>query len=170
MIALLSALLGFISSAAPELFKLVRDGKDRAHEITLLQLQMEHDRAQRSSVQAEGAAEREARLEAVMLETSRAQEALLNTRLKDQLTGIHWVDALAGSVRPVLTYGFFLLYVGVKVAQLQLMLTPGLPWQQPLGMAAALVQLWGEEDVAIFSAIMAFWFGSRVMRGGRARA
>ena len=46
MIALFSALLGFFSSATPDLLKLFRDGKDRAHEITLLQLQMEYQREQ----------------------------------------------------------------------------------------------------------------------------
>lgn len=165
MIALFSALLGFVSSAAPELLKLFRDGRDRVHEITLFKLQMEHDREMRRHASSENAAERDARLQAVLLETERTEQALLNTRLKDQLTGIHWVDALAGSVRPVLTYGFFLLYVAVKVAQFHLLTAPVLPWQQPLGLAQALVTLWGEEDVAIFSTILAFWFGSRVMRG-----
>lgn len=168
MIALLSALLGFFSSAAPELMKLFRDGKDRAHEITLLQLQMEHERVRQSQAAVESAAERNARLEAIMLETERSEEALLNARLKDQLTGIYWVDVLAGSVRPMLTYGFFLLYVAVKAAQFHLLVDDGLPWRGMLNISQALVAVWGEEDVAIFSTIMAFWFGSRIMRRTRA--
>lgn len=160
MIALLSALLGFISSATPELLKLVRDGKDRAHEIAVLKLQLEYDKARL----AENTAERQVRLEAIFAESQRAEEAALSIRLKEQLTGIHWVDALAGSVRPVLTYSFFLLYAVVKAAQFQLLLQPVLPWAAPPSAAQALVLLWSEEDIAIFSAIMAFWFGSRVMR------
>lgn len=160
MIALLSALLGFLSSATPELFKLFRDGKDRAHELAIFQLQIEYDKARL----AENAADRQVRLEAILAESQRAEEAALSVRLKEQLTGIHWVDALAGSVRPVLTYSFFLLYAVVKAAQFQLLLHPVLPWAAPMGMSQALVLLWGEEDIAIFSAIMAFWFGSRVMR------
>lgn len=160
MIALLSALLGFISSATPELLKLVRDGKDRAHEMAVLKLQLEYDKARL----AENTAERQVRLEAIFAESQRAEEAALSIRLKEQLTGIHWVDALAGSVRPVLTYSFFLLYAVVKAAQFQLLLQPALPWAAPPSAAQALVLLWSEEDIAIFSAIMAFWFGSRVMR------
>jgi len=166
MIALLSALLGFISSAAPDLFKLFRDGRDRAHEIILLQMQIEQARLVQTSASAEHAAERSARLEAVAMETQRTEDTLLNSRLKEQMTGIHWVDALAGSVRPVLTYGFFLLYVVVKAAQFHLLVVPSLPWREGLSQAQALVAVWNEEDVAIFSAIMAFWFGSRMMRRG----
>lgn len=164
MIALLSALLGFISSATPDVFKLFRDAKDRAHEITLLKLQMEYEQARAKTQSAEHAAERAVRLEAIALETARIEEAALNVRLKEQLTGIHWVDALAGSVRPVLTYSFFLLYALVKLAQFHLLVHPVLPWAVGMNMAQALVLVWSEEDIAIFSAIMAFWFGSRVMR------
>lgn len=169
MIALFSALLGFVSSAVPEFIKLFRDGKDRAHEITLLKLQMEYDRQKASQQQGENQQERTTRLEAIGLEVQRAEELALNTRLKAQMTGIHWVDALSGSVRPVITYGFFLLYVAIKVAQFHVMMEPPLPWREPLSGAQALVALWGEEDVAIFSAIMAFWFGSRVMQRNYAR-
>lgn len=162
MIALLSALLGFISSATPELFKLFRDGKDRAHELAVMQLQIEYDKARL----AEGAAERQVRLEAIAVEAQRAEETILSARLKEQLTGIHWVDALAGSVRPVLTYSFFVLYAVVKMAQFHLLVHPVFPWSAQMTLAQALVVVWSEEDIAIFSAIMAFWFGSRVMRRG----
>lgn len=163
MIALLSALLGFISSATPDMFRLFRDARDRDHELALLKLQMEYDTARI----AEGAAERAARLEAVALSTQQAEQVSLNARLKEQMTGIHWVDALAGSVRPVLTYSFFALYALVKLAQFHLLMHPVLPWAVGSTMAQALVLVWSEEDIAIFSAIMAFWFGSRVMRRGR---
>lgn len=164
MIALLSALLGFISSATPDLLKLFRDAKDRAHEITLLKLQMEHDRQKAQSTVAESAAERHVRLQAITLETERAEELALNSRVKEMLTGISWVDALAASVRPMLTYSFFALYVAVKLAQFHVLVTPSLPWREPLTMAQALLALWNEEDIAIFSAIMAFWFGSRTLQ------
>lgn len=167
MIALLSALLGFISSATPDLLKLFRDAKDRAHEVTLLQMQLDYDRSMAAARAQDGMAERNFKLEALGVEAAQAEQALLNTRLKEQLTGIPWVDALAGSVRPVLTYSFFLLYAAVKLAQFQLLLNPALPWAQGLSLAQALVVVWSEEDIAIFSAIMAFWFGSRMMRRGK---
>ena len=53
MIALLSALLGFFSSAVPDLIRLFKDGKDRAHEIILLKLQMDYDREKNVVANAE---------------------------------------------------------------------------------------------------------------------
>ncbi len=163
MIALLSALLGFFSSAVPDFIKLFRDGKDRAHEIALLKLQMEYDREKLTVTSNESASMREQQLQAIEMRTQTQQEAILNDRVKESITGIHWVDALSGSVRPMITYAFFALYVLVKCAQFSILLSPGLPWQNNLSVAQALVSLWTEEDIAIFSAIMAFWFGSRAL-------
>lgn len=163
MIALLSALLGFISSAVPDFIKLFRDAKDRAHEITLLKLQMEYDREKLAAVSSDNMQARAVQLQAIEMQADNEQQAALNARIKESLTGIHWVDALAGSVRPVITYAFFALYVLVKCAQFSILLSPNLPWQNNLTVAQALVSLWTEEDIAIFSAIMAFWFGSRAL-------
>lgn len=167
MIALLSALLGFISSAVPDLFKLFRDSRDRSHEIALLTLQMNYDREKLAVVSQENNAGRVERLEAITLQTMESEQTALNARLRDNLTGIHWVDALAGTVRPCVTYAFFLLYFLVKCAQFQVLMNPGLPWLQQLTAAQAITSLWTEEDTAIFSAIVAFWFGSRALSKAR---
>ena len=163
MIALLSAFVGFISSAVPDFLKLFRDAKDRAHEITLLKLQMEYEQQKLRVFQSENALARTMQLDAVEMQTDASEQLALNARVKESLTGIHWVDALGGSVRPMITYAFFVLYFLVKCAQFHLLIDPTLSWQNGLTMAQALVSLWTEEDVAIFSAIMAFWFGSRAL-------
>ncbi len=72
-----------------------------------------------------------------------------------------WVDALAGSVRPTITYLFFLLYALVKWAQFQVLITPSMPWLTALTPAQAMLAIWGEDDMALFTAIIAFWFGQR---------
>ncbi|WP_019223831.1 hypothetical protein [Bartonella rattaustraliani] len=41
MLTLLGSLLGFLSSAFPDLLKIWRDKEDRKHELAILQLQME---------------------------------------------------------------------------------------------------------------------------------
>jgi hypothetical protein len=163
MIALLSALLGFFSSAVPDMFKLFRDAKDRAHELAILKLQIDYDREKLASAATENAQTRHQQLQAIEAQNLGQEQLALNARIKDSLTGIHWVDALSGSVRPMITYAFFGLYVLVKAAQFSLLMQSELPWQNDLSVAQALVSLWTEEDVAIFSAIMAFWFGSRAM-------
>ncbi len=163
MIALFSALLGFISSAVPDFIHLFRDAKDRAHEITLLRLQMEYDREKLAAQASEGAQTRAQQLHAIELQADTGELRSLNGRVKDSLTGIRWVDALSGSVRPMITYAFFVLYVLVKGGQFFILTHPALPWQQNLTIAQALVSLWTEEDIAIFSAIIAFWFGQRAL-------
>lgn len=161
MIALLSALLGFVSSAVPELFKLFREGRDREHEYALLKLQMEYDR--QNAVDANAT-----QLQAIALQADTAEGAQLTARVKESLTGIHWVDALAGSVRPILTYAFFAMYFLAKCAQFHLLIDPALPWQQQLTLVQALSKVWTEEDIAIFSTILAFWFGQRTLAKNRA--
>lgn len=170
MIALFSALLGFFSSAFPEFIKLFREKKDRAHEITLLQLQMDYDREKLRDAHEGRRAEQAYKLEAIELMRDMKESADLNARpdgTGERRSGLVWVDALSGSVRPMITYLFFVMYACVKFAQYHLLLSPTLPWQTPLSHPQAVVVLWTEDDMAVFTAIIAFWFGSRMFRKSR---
>ena len=150
------------------MLKLFRDSQDRAHEIAVLKLQMDFDREKLAANTADGAALRADQLEAIGIQATTAEQVALNARVKDSLTGIAWVDALSGSVRPVITYAFFVLYVVIKGAQFLDFTEPRvLPWQNNLTVSQALLSLWTEEDIAIFSAIMAFWFGQRALMKAR---
>lgn len=162
MIALLSALAGFVSATLPECLKLFREGKDRAHEVTLLTMQMQFERErQQANVQAL-AAESMRHLQAIELQRDGVETVALNARVKDSLVGQPWVDALAGSVRPVLTYAFCVIYGVVKYAQYHVLMHPILPWQD-ISAQQALVLLWSEDDVALFTAVIGFWFGQRAL-------
>ena len=134
MITLLGSLLGFISSTFPDLLKLFRDASDKKHEITLLQMQMDF--------QAQGHQER---LEEINTNADIAESQAL---YKTYTTGISWVDALNGTVRPVIAYSFFILYAAVKIMHY----SADLPWL-----------LWTEDDQAIFAGIISFYFGQRAM-------
>ncbi len=134
MITLLGSLLGFISAAFPDLIKLFRDAQDRKHEITILQMQMEQ--------QKQGASQR---LEEIQVNADITESSAL---YKTYTTGISWVDALNGTVRPVIAYSFFILYATVKAMQF----SANLPWL-----------LWTAEDQAIFAGIISFYFGQRAM-------
>lgn len=140
MITLLGALLGFISSLCPEILKIFQDRKDKAHELAIMQLQIERE--------SKGYANR---LEAIQIQAlAKESEALYRT----YKTGIEWVDALNGSVRPVLAYAFFALYASIKLCQFSMIYDT--PWR-----------LWTEEDGAIFAGIISFYFGSRAMQKRR---
>ena len=129
MITILSSLIGFIGAMVPEVLKLFQDHKDKKHELQILKLQIEQ--------QSNGHATRleEIRVSADVLETS----ALYKT----WHSGISWVDALNGTVRPTIAYAFFALYATTKLMQAEL--------------------IWCEEDQAIFASVISFYFGQRAV-------
>ena len=141
MITIFSSLVGFISAVFPDILKLFRDQQDRKHELRILELQMQQ--------QAQGHAQR---LEEIH---TQADIAEVGTIYKTYQTNIEWVDALNGTVRPVLAYAFFVLYGSLKLLQFVLLPEAPLPWQ---------VQgLWTLEDQAIFAGIISFYYGQRAM-------
>ena len=142
MITLLGTLIGFLGSIAPDLVRLFQERQDRAHELTIMQLQMQQQRDGYSQ-----------RLEEIHTQADIAES---NALYKTWVSGIRWVDALNGTVRPVLAYAFFLLYFTVKCMQFAL-----IDWHNPLPWQ--LNALWGQEDQAIFAGIIAFYFGQRAM-------
>jgi hypothetical protein len=73
----------------------------------------------------------------------------------NQSTGI--IAGLQKSVRPVITYCFFGLFVAIEVTLLREALNSGVPLAESLGL------LWDEDTKAIFAAIISFWFGSRAI-------
>ena len=141
MITLVASLIGFISSLVPDGIRLLRDAADRKHELTILQLQLEQQRLGQSQ-----------RLEEIRIQADGVASRAL---YKTWHSGVMWVDALNGTVRPVLAYSFFLLYALVKGWQFSLLPDAPLPWQMEV--------LWNEEDRAIFAGIIAFYFGQRAM-------
>ena len=152
MLTLLGSLLGFISSAVPDVLKMFTAKADRQHELDILDRQI--------TMQAQGAEQHLAEINA-QADIAESQ-ALYRTAAP---TGVAWVDALSGTVRPVITYAFFGLFAAVKVAALYVLIAVN-------GMAAApaLLQIWDGETAALFAAVMSFWFGARSLaklRGGK---
>jgi hypothetical protein len=146
MITLIGALLGFLGSLMPEVVKIFQDKRDKAHEIKLLELQMQQAATQSAQ-----------RLEEI---DAGYEAATSNALYATWKTDIGWVDALNGTVRPVIAYGFFLLYAALKMMQFSMLdMSNPLPWM--------VKELWGEEDQAIFAGIISFYFGSRALKRAR---
>lgn len=146
MITLFASLLGFAGSWLPQIFKMWTDKSDKAHEITLLQMQMDAAKEQGAEKLAEIGAQGDA-----------AQDTAIYQTYK---TGVTWVDSLNGTVRPVLAYAFFFLYALVKYKQYELIGDHALLFQY-------LDALWTQEDQAIFCAVVSFYYGSRAMKVGK---
>lgn len=144
MITLLGSLFGFLSAMLPEGLSFLRERADREHELKILSLQMEQQRLGHTQ-----------RLDEIRVQSDSAEMRAL---YKTYQSGVEWVDALNGTVRPVLAYSFFLLYAVVKLYQFGES-DMSLPW--------TVERLWGEEDQAIFAGIISFYFGQRAFRKAR---
>lgn len=134
MMTLIASLIGFLTSFCPALLKLWQDKTDKKHELAILQLQMQS---------AQG--EREVRREEIGIYADVAESQALYQTYN---TGVRWVDALNGTVRPVITYAFFFLYATTKWTHFSV----DMPWL-----------IWNQEDQAIFAGIISFYFGQRAM-------
>ena len=152
MLTLLGSLLGFISSAFPDLLKLWQDHQDRKHELAILDRQMEQMRLGHTQ-----------RLQEIAVEADIAESKALY-RHDSRPSGVKWVDGLRASVRPVITYAFFLLFSVVKTAALYVLIT-----DQGLTVVQALPQIWDPENQALFAAVMSFWFGQRALAKARGK-
>ena len=148
MLTLLGSLLGFLGSAFPQILKLFQEAHDRRHELAILNLQMEQQRQGHQQ-----------RLEEIKSD-GEIKQSLALYQHDSQPAGYKWVEALRASVRPVLTYAFFLLFAAVKIAGLYTMVG-----FDGMSLAVALPLIWDAETQALFAAIMTFWFGQRALRG-----
>jgi hypothetical protein len=95
-------------------------------------------------------------LEALKIGNSRLEEIQINANAEEskylyyhasKTSKVKWVDALSSSVRPVITYTFFLLYATLKIIDF---LNVG-----------SMEPIWSDEDQGIFCAVIGFWFGQR---------
>jgi hypothetical protein len=151
MLTLIGSLLGFVSSLFPDLLKLFRERQDRRHELAIMDRQMEMMRSGHQQ-----------RLEEIQVQADIAEsQALYKSAVP---TGVKWVDALAGTVRPVITYAFFALFAAVKGSALYVLIAV-----EGMLLAQALPQIWDPETQALFAAVMSFWFGQRALAKARGR-
>lgn len=133
MLTLLASFFGLAGSWIPQLFKMWMDKSDKQHEITLLQMQIDAAKEQSADRLAEIGAQGDA-AETVAI-------------YKTWTTDTKWVNALNGTVRPVIAYAFFITYALAKYLEIE----------------------WTGEDQAIFAAVISFYFGDRAMKKGAIR-
>ena len=107
MLSLFSTLGGLLISGLPKLLEFFQNKADQAHELRLMQMQMERELA--LAAQGFAAQERieEIRSEQVAMETdARMTEAALSHDQKVLDKASKWVASYVGTVRPTVTYLF----------------------------------------------------------------
>ena len=144
-LAILSPFLGMITSVVPSIIKIFERKQELQHEKDMQKLQLE------ASVQ-------NVKL-AIALEEAKA-DANEGQSLRDHdsaLVGGSFINSLRASIRPVITYVFFGFFLVVKGAAAYMMLKTG------MDIPAMLTAVWDQETIALFGAIIGFWFGSRTI-------
>jgi hypothetical protein len=162
MLSLFSTLGGLLISGLPKLLDFFQNKADQAHELRLMQMQMERELA--LAAQGFAAQERieEIRSEQVAMETdARMTEAALAHDQKVLDKASKWVASYVGTVRPTVTYIFVFELVAINAFMAFYL------WNQP-----GLIQniddvlkysslIFSDDEMAMLGGIIGFWFGSR---------
>ena len=156
MFSMLSGILGFATSGLPSILQFFQQKSDQKHELEMAQLQM----TQQLEMAKQNLASQE-RIEAITLQENvvqaEAQEttALYAMASKEQEGASQWIINLRASVRPVIAYVFVFLLVFTDVA--------GMIWAicTHVDFKEALDLVFSDEEMAIVSSIIGFYFGSR---------
>ena len=142
MLSLLGSLMGFGTSFLPKVMDYFQDKQDKAHELRLMDKQLENQKVLGAQ-----------KLQMTHVEADiRESEALLKHDAKLQKQASPWCVHLAASVRPVLTYALA-FELGI------LTLCVSMDWMT----MEQFKMIWNDEFQAIWAAVVSFWFGSRTM-------
>ena len=151
---LLGGVFGGLLRLAPEVFKIFDKKNERAHELRMLEAEMEFAKVRgeiamrQADVQLQ-AAELDAMTQAFKEQSETAKNA-------------GWfISAISALVRPTVTYLFLALYAAVKVAAYLIAIEQGGNWKD------VLTSMWGSDDLAVFNMIISFWFVGRVYERSR---
>ena len=145
MMTIIGSLLGFGTSFLPEVLNYFKRGQEQKYELQRMQMEMEL-MAKRSELNIA-----ELDKEAEIKET----EGLYK---HDNVDAGGFINALRGSVRPIITYALYGLFVAIKVTALLSLLN-----QTGVSLNMALDTIWDDQTAGLFAAIMSFWFGNRAV-------
>lgn len=147
--ALASSLIGGVLRIAPEALKLFDRKNERAHELAMLNAEMEFAKARAESDM------RQADVNLTGKEIDAMAQALKEQGQTARAAG-WFVAALSALVRPLVTYWFVTMYSAVKITGMTLAVAAGADWKE------VLVQSWTDEDMAMLWMLLTFWFVGRV--------
>ena len=151
MISLLGTLLGFSTSIIPEVLGYFKQRQANEQELLMLEAKAKY-------------ADKLSELKIKELDAQADISEAENIYKHDQsLDAGPFVNGLRGSVRPVITYLFFAMFASVKGTLIYALIA-----NQNVEWTVAIQSAWDQETQAIFSAILAFWFGHRGMSKSRA--
>lgn len=175
MLAMFSAIFGFAAPFLPELLKYFNRKADMAHEKEMMGLRLQHAEKEHLWRMEEVTAQADIEEAKELHRPAPSFGVQVLDAAKDSGWG-KWaivpafylftlLDFVAGMVRPSITYGAFTFYVAYKWSLWQLAITYNATRDQ------ALVSIWGDNDWAVLTLVLSYWFGHRASKaafGGNA--
>jgi hypothetical protein len=156
MMTMVSTFLSFLAGGLPKILQIFQDRQDKKHELALVAAQKERELAL-----AERGFIAQARVEEIKLEQIQTQiaaeerQALYSHDVEIGKGASQWMINLRASVRPVVTYIFVLELVAINIAGVWYAYNTGVPF------AAAMAEVFSDDEMLILSSIIAFWFGTQ---------
>lgn len=151
IVSLMTLLGGGLLRMLPEVFAFLNKAADNRHELAMMDKQAELEKTKSLMRQDEIKVQGDVAFN--IAELNALGEAL-TAQMKP--TGLAWVDALNFLVRPLTTYYFLGAYGIFKTAMLAVALQQVDAWH-------AILQCYTEEDSAILTGLLSFWFVGRVV-------
>ena len=156
MLSILSGLLGIGSSALPSILQFFQQKGDQKHELTMAKLQNERELAMAAAGFQSQEKIAEIEYESTLAQTyTQEREALYAHDMKMMDKASQSVVDMNAKVRPRIAYTFVFLLVFVDVA--------GMIWAMVQGVdfVVAMDNCFSDDEMAIVSSIIGFYFGSR---------
>jgi hypothetical protein len=159
MLTLLSTLVSFLAGGLPKLLDFFQDRQDKKHELLLLQAAKEREleMAERGYIAQQRL--EEIKTEQVAIQASISERAaLMNHDIEIGKGASTWVINLRALVRPLITYGMFLLLCAVDGFGFYYAI------QTDVAFADAMALLWDSETQIIWASVVSFHFGSQAFK------
>lgn len=178
MLAIITAVIGFAGPFLPELLKFFTRKQDNAHELALMEMRlkagaqehlwkMEEINAQADIAEAKELHKPQQSFGIQLLD--KAHDSGMSPWLVGPVFYLFAaLDFVNGMVRPTIAYASFGFYIMYKWATYATLTGPRFE-NTP---ESAIIQLWGEQDWAVLTLVLSYFFGARVAKmafGGKAK-
>ena len=156
MMTMVSTFLSFLAGGLPKILQIFQDRQDKKHELALVAAQKERELALAERGFIAQARVEEIKLEQIQTQTAgEERQSLYEHDMKIGEGASQWMINLRASVRPVVTYIFVLELVAINIAGVWYAYNTGVPF------AAAMAEVFSDDEMLILSSIIAFWFGTQ---------
>jgi hypothetical protein len=161
MLSLISSAIGFFASGLPKVLEYFQDKADKAHELKLAQMQTERELQLAKEGFIAQAKIEEIKTEQIAMQTdAERQGAALEHDKAIMARASTWVVNMNGIVRPAVTFIFVVELVLINIALASWFMFSG-EVKSVEDMVRASDVIFSEDEMALLSGIISFWFGSR---------